>query len=302
MANGRAAAVEPHDRLAGEAFLAIGEISGRASAARILLAAPLTLAEIETLAASEIEVADQTTFDPEHGGVRSRRQRRLGALVLGEQTLPVTPGPEVAEALARGVAASGLQSLPWTKPLQQWRARVAFLRAHAREADACEGTWPDLSDLHLQATAVEWLTPYLLDKTSLAEITPALLQQALEALLPWDLRRRLEIEAPSHYATPAGSNIGLDYATEGGPILSVRVQELYGLASHPALAAGRVPLTLELLSPAHRPIQITRDLPGFWRGSWASVKTEMKGRYPRHLWPDDPAAAQPTTRAKPRGS
>ena len=124
----------------------------------------------------------------------------------------------------------------------------------------------------------------------------------MKALLPYDLQRRLEAEAPTHFETPAGSRIPLDYGAEAGPLLSVRVQELYGLAAHPTVAKGKVPLTLELLSPAQRPIQITRDLPGFWRGSWAAVRTEMKGRYPRHPWPDDPASARATTRAKPKGT
>ncbi|MFJ5369752.1 ATP-dependent helicase C-terminal domain-containing protein, partial [Bosea sp. CER48] len=139
-------------------------------------------------------------------------------------------------------------------------------------------------------------------RTSLASIQPSDLDSALAGLLPWEMKRRLDQDAPTHFTAPTGSSLAVDYAAEAGPTISVRVQELYGLATHPALAGGRVPLVLELLSPAHRPIQVTRDLPGFWRGSWAAVKSEMKGRYPRHLWPDDPAAALPTTRAKPRGT
>jgi ATP-dependent helicase HrpB len=228
--------------------------------------------------------------------VQARKQRRLGALVLAEQKF-AAEGPEAARLLAEGVAKHCFDKLAWTKALDQWRDRVRFLRMAEGDAD-----WPDLSDAALKANAGEWLAPFLEGKTGLANISSADLDAALKALLPYELQRRLDVEAPTHFATPAGSNIALDYATEGGPLLSVRVQELYGLSTHPSIAKGKVALTLELLSPAQRPIQITRDLPGFWRGSWASVKTDMKGRYPRHLWPDDPSQAQPTTRAKPRGT
>ena len=295
LANGRAAYVEPHDALAREAFLAIGEIAGRAAAARILLAAPLTLAEIETIAGAKIIIKDELNFDAARGQVQARKQRRLGALVLAEQKLRAQD-PAAAAILAEGIARFCFDKLPWTKALDQWRDRILFLRA--AEADA---GWADLSDETLRSSAVDWLSPFLEGKTSLAEITADDLDAALKSLVPWDRQRRLDIEAPTHFETPAGSRIALDYGAEGGPLLSVRVQELYGLTEHPSIAMGKVALVLELLSPAHRPIQITRDLPGFWRGSWSAVKTEMKGRYPRHVWPDDPMQAQPTTRAKPRG-
>ena len=298
MANGRAAALEPHEALARAPFLAIGEIAGRAGAARILLAAPLSAEEVEALAAERIETREEIVFDRPRAALAARRRRRLGAIVLSEANLPTPGGSEAARILAEGVVALGLERLPWTRAIRQWRDRVMFLRRAEGEAEG----WPDLSDPHLSATAADWLAPFVDGRASLAAIAADDLEQALHALLPWDMRRRLEVEAPTHYETPAGSRIALDYEAEGGPTLSVRVQELFGLATHPALAGGRVPLTLELLSPAHRPIQITRDLPGFWRGSWGEVKTEMKGRYPRHVWPDDPAAAQATTRAKPRGT
>jgi ATP-dependent helicase HrpB len=208
----------------------------------------------------------------------------------------VPPTTDAAEMLARSVATLGIERLPWTKSLEQWRDRVAFL--HAAEGDP----WPDLADGILKETAEAWLGPFLIGKTSLTEIGADTLGQALHALLPYELTRRLEAEAPTHFEAPTGSRVPVDYAAEGGPAIAVRVQELFGLAAHPALAGGRVPLTLHLLSPAHRPIQITRDLPGFWRGSWHAVRTDMKGRYPRHPWPDNPAEAPPTTRAKPRGT
>jgi ATP-dependent helicase HrpB len=160
--------------------------------------------------------------------------------------------------------------------------------------------WPDLSDAALAATVGEWLEPILLFKTGLEQIGIDELTNALECLLPWTLRRRLDAEAPTLFAAPSGSSVPIDY-TDEGPKLAIRVQELFGLDRHPTIAGGRVPLLIELLSPAHRPVQVTRDLPGFWRGSYAAVKAEMKGRYPRHPWPDDPRTAPPTRRAKPRG-
>ena len=176
------------------------------------------------------------------------------------------------------------------------RGRVGFLRA------AGEGEWPDLTDAALGRTVAEWLAPFLGVKTKLSEIGADDLGAALDALLPWTLKRRLEEEAPTHFEAPTGNRHAIDYETAGAPALHIRVQELFGLTQHPSIAGGKLPLTLYLLSPAHRPIQITRDLPSFWKGSWAAVKTEMKGRYPRHPWPDDPASAAPTARAKPRGT
>ncbi len=161
--------------------------------------------------------------------------------------------------------------------------------------------WPDLSDEALAADP-GWLAPFLMGKTRLDEIAPEDLANALGARLTWDLARRLDDEAPTHFRAPTGTAVAIDYAAEGGPAIALRVQELFGLKEHPSLAQGRIPLTLELLSPAHRPIQITRDLPGFWRGSWAAVRADLRGRYPRHFWPEDPAAAAPTARAKPRGT
>ena len=161
--------------------------------------------------------------------------------------------------------------------------------------------WPDLSDQALARNVAEWLAPYLADKTSLAQISADDLSAALDASLPWSLRKRLDAEAPTHFTALSGSSVPIDYEAEQGPTVSIRVQELFGLAKHPAIAGGRVPLVIELLSPAHRPVQVTRDLPGFWRGSYKDVKTEMRGRYPRHPWPDDPLHAPATRRAKRRG-
>ena len=295
MANGRAAAMEAQDPLAGEPFLAIGEIAGRAASARILMAAALTLDDIERIAGGSVETVDELSFDRASASLRSRRRRRLGALTLAEQTRPVAPDDAAALMLARGVLSLGLARLPWTKALKQRRDRVMFLG----QAEA--GAWPDLSDEALAADP-GWLAPFLIGKTKLDEIGAGDLASALDAMLPWDLARRLADEAPTHFKAPTGTEAPIDYEAEGGPSIALRVQELFGLNAHPALAGGRIPLTLHLLSPANRPIQITRDLPGFWRGSWAAVRSDLRGRYPRHFWPEDPAAAAPTARAKPRGT
>jgi ATP-dependent helicase HrpB len=296
MANGRGASLEPHLALARQPFLAIAEIAGGAASARILAAAPITPEEIETLAGDRIERRTELVFDPAAKALRARSVRRLGSVLLGEAPLSVPANEDAARALARGLAGLGIAALPWSDGARQLRDRVTFLR-RAEGPD-----WPDLSDAALADSIEEWLAPHLVGKRGLAEISAGELREALEALIPWDRRRRLDEEAPTHITVPTGSSVPVDYAAEGGPAVSVRVQELFGLAKHPAIGGGRVPLVLNLLSPAHRPIQVTRDLPAFWRGSWSDVRSEMRGRYPRHPWPEDPASAEPTRRAKPRGT
>ena len=294
LANGRAAKLEPTDALARQPFLVIAELTGTAAATRIMLAAALDEASLATIAGHRISEADEVSFDTTAGALRGRRVRRLDAIVLTSEPRPVTASEDAAKALAMGLAGLGIGRLPWTKTQLQMRDRVAFLRAG-------DPSWPDLTDTTLAASASAWLAPYLTAKTRLADIGADDLGNALDALVPWALKQRLEAEAPTHFHAPTGNNHAIDYDGAGAPALHIRVQELFGLTRHPAIAGGRLPLTLHLLSPAHRPIQITRDLPGFWMGSWAAVKSDMKGRYPRHPWPDDPATAAPTARAKPRG-
>jgi ATP-dependent RNA helicase HrpB len=296
LANGRGAHVDPASALAREPYLAVAEIIGSAALARIVLAAPIGLAEIEARFADRIEAKEEITFDPSSASLRGRRLRRLGAIALAEQPVAVAADEPAARTLAAGIAKIGLDRLPWSKALSQWRDRVLFLRRS--EGDE----WPDLSDAGLAARIDDWLTPALVGKTALVQLGTDALGDALTALLPYNLRRRLDAEAPTHFEAPSGSRVPIDYAAEEGPKLAIRVQELFGLARHPTIAGGRVPLVIELLSPAHRPVQVTRDLPGFWRGSYAAVRSEMRGRYPRHPWPDDPLSAPATRRAKPRGT
>ncbi|MFG1229777.1 ATP-dependent helicase HrpB [Xanthobacter wiegelii] len=296
MANGRGAVLEGTSPLARAPFLAVAEASGRAEGARITLAAALPAEEMEALFADDITSGLEIAFDPAAMAVRAREVRRLRALVLAARPQPVPADAETARALARGIADAGIERLPFSAASRQWRERVMFLRAAEGEP------WPDLSDAALAASVEAWLAPFLTGRTSLADISGADVGNALHALLPYELTARLEAEAPTHFTAPTGSRLAIDYGAEGGPAVEVRVQELFGLTAHPAIAGGRVPLTLALLSPAHRPIQVTKDLPQFWRGSWRDVRSDMRGRYPKHPWPENPAEAPPTTRAKPRGT
>jgi ATP-dependent helicase HrpB len=296
LANGRAGNLDAASSLAREPFLAVAEMTGAAATSRIVLAAPVGAEEIDAMFAAEIAVRDEITFDRASASLRARRSRKLGALTLAEQTLPVMPNTETATQLAQDIAALGIARLPWSKAQLQFRDRVKFLRA--AEGDE----WPDLSDAALAQTAAQWLAPFLTSQTALSQIGADDLAAALDALLPWSLRKRLDDEAPTHFTAPTGSNVPIDYDAPEGPKIAIRVQELFGLARHPSIANGKLPLVVELLSPAHRPVQVTRDLPGFWRGSYADVRIEMKGRYPRHPWPDNPLDAPATRRAKPRGT
>jgi ATP-dependent helicase HrpB len=296
LANGRGAAVDQTSALARTPYIAVAELTGTAANGRILLAAPIAQADIELRFADQIESADEVSFDRSALALRARRKRTLHAITLSEAPMALTPSAETARVLADGLIAAGLDKLPWSKPLKQWRDRVMFLRKAEGEP------WPDLSDDALAAQREAWLVPALYDKTSLKEFSAGDLSDALVTLLPWELRARLEREAPTHFEAPTGTMLAIDYEAEQGPTIAVRLQELFGLNSHPSIAKGAVPLVLELLSPAHRPVQVTRDLPGFWRGSYAAVRSDLRGRYPRHPWPEDPASAMPTRRVKPRGT
>ncbi len=300
LANGRGAALEQTAALSRAPFIAVAELTGTAMQGRILLAAPITQAEIEAHFADEIDMVDEVSFDRDAMALRARRRKTLHAITLSETPLTLDPSAETARIFADGLIAAGLDRLPWTKPIKQWRDRVMFLRA--AEKSASENPWPDLSDNALASQRESWLVPALLDKTSLKAFSANDLFEALQTLLPWSLRVRLDKEAPTHFDAPTGTRLAIDYEAEQGPTIAVRLQELFGLTSHPSIARGAIPLVLELLSPAHRPVQVTRDLPGFWRGSYAAVRSDLRGRYPRHPWPEDPASAMPTRRVKPKGT
>lgn len=293
LVNGRAAAVEATSPLLKAQYAVIADLAGAAGRAQVILGAPIDFADIEAMFGDQIETRASASIDTASGALRARRVRRLGKLVLSEAPLERLSGAELKQALLDVVADQGLQHLDWNDTARQTRARVQFLRT--LEPDA----WPDWSDDALQASAEAWLAPALDGASSLKQVD---VSQALLNALDYDQRRRLAAEAPAKFETPAGSSLSIDYESDGGPALDVRLQEMFGEAKHPAIANGRVPLSLRLLSPAHRPVQTTKDLPGFWRGSYAAVRSEMRGRYPKHPWPDDPLTAPPTRRAKPRGS
>jgi ATP-dependent helicase HrpB len=296
LANGRGAAVDQTSALVRAPYIAVAELTGTAANGRILLAAPILQSDIERHFADQIESTDEISFDRGAMALRARRKKTLHAITLSETPMALKPSAETARVLADGLVAAGLDRLPWSKPAKQWRDRVMFLRKAEGES------WPDLSDDALAPQREAWLVPALYDKTALKDLSAGDLSDALMALLPWELRARLEREAPTHFEAPTGTQLPIDYEAEQGPTIAVRLQELFGLNTHPSIAKGAVPLVLELLSPAHRPVQVTRDLPGFWRGSYAAVRSDLRGRYPRHPWPEDPASAAPTRRVKPRGT
>jgi ATP-dependent helicase HrpB len=291
MANGRAASVHEISPLSCEPYLVIADIAGAAGRALVLLAAPIAVADIETMFADEIQTRAAVSVDKASGAVRARRARRLGRIVLSEAPLEKLNAAEMRQGLLEAVRDEGLSLLEWTEAARQVRTRVALMRSI--EGDP----WPDWEDGALLESVEVWLAPALGSRLGDTNVAHALLNA-----LRCDLRRRLDTEAPARFETAAGSSLMIDYEAEGGPALDVRLQEMFGVDKHPSIAGGRVALTLRLLSPAHRPVQTTKDLPGFWRGSYGAVRTEMRGRYPKHPWPEDPLTAPPTRRAKPRGS
>ncbi|WP_157014187.1 ATP-dependent helicase HrpB [Mesorhizobium xinjiangense] len=295
LANGRGGVLDPADPLAREKYLVVADLQGKAQNARIAAAAAVDESDILEWLADRIERRTETSFDAERKAVRSREVTRLGAIHLAERLLPPPQGRAADTAILEAVRAEGPAILPWGKVATTLRHRLKWLHAGLGEP------WPDMSDAALTTRLEEWLLPFLKGKSQLAEISDAALADGLMTLVPYALQHRIEQLAPTHFEAPSGSRVPIDYAGER-PVLAIRVQELYGLDRHPAIAEGRVPLLLELLSPAHRPIQTTADLPGFWRGSWADVRSDMRGRYPKHYWPENPLQAQATARAKPRGT
>ncbi|BCH28321.1 DEAD/DEAH box helicase [Mesorhizobium sp. L-8-10] len=293
LANGRGAVVDAADPLAGEDFLVVVDLQGRAQNARIAAAAPVAEADILAALGDRVERRTESAFDPARRAVRVRETARLGAILLSERMLPAPTGAEADQAILDAIRTHALGLLPWSKEAETLRHRLQWLHS------GLGAPWPDMSDKALIDTLEDWLLPFLAGEAAFSRIDPGAIQAGLLSQVPHDLQRRIAALAPTHFDAPSGSHVPIRYDGEA-PVLAIRVQELFGLDRHPAIAGGTVPLTLELLSPAHRPIQTTRDLPGFWRGSWADVRTDMRGRYPRHVWPDDPINTAATNRAKPR--
>jgi ATP-dependent helicase HrpB len=293
LANGRGAMIDEADPLAGTAFLVVADLQGKAQNARIASAAAVDEEDIRTVLQSHLERRAETKFEAEKRAVRVRETVRLGAIVLSQRMLPSPRGEEADQAILVAVRQHGLALLPWSKAAEELRQRLSWLYR------GLGAPWPDVSDEALIATLDDWLLPFLSGEASFTRVDASAIHNGLMSLVPHELQRQIARLAPTHFDAPSGRHVPIRYDGEW-PVLSIRVQELFGLDRHPAIADGSVPLTLELLSPAYRPIQTTRDLPGFWRGSWADVRSEMRGRYPKHVWPEDPVSAAATNRAKPR--
>lgn len=300
LANGRAALFAEPDALMKHEWLVIADLGSRQGQReeRIYLAAELDPALFDGVLAEQVTVRDELEWDEREGALRAERQRRVGELVLERQTLPGLDEAARGRALVALVRRKGLELLPWTPELRQWQARVALLR-RLDLAEKGASDWPDVSDAALLAGLEDWLEPYLGRVSRLSHFAALDLPGILAALLPWPLPPRLDELAPVAVGVPSGSRIRLDYAEEP-PVLAVRLQELFGLAETPRIAGGRLGVKLHLLSPARRPVQVTQDLASFWTNTYAEVKKDLKGRYPKHYWPDDPLVAEPTARAKPR--
>lgn len=295
MANGRGAELPETERLSASTMLVIADLTGRAAQARILAAAETSRPRVEAFMPEAVEREEQCFFDRDSRQVRARRVTRIGAIILEDSPLPRPAGEQAARALASGVRDLGLQALPFKREADQLRDRLGFLHR------AIGDPWPDTSESALMDRLEEWFVPFQGQTRGLSEVSAASLSEGLLALVPYQFQRDLARLAPTHFEAPTGQRHPIRYDGEE-PVLAIRVQELFGLKVHPVIGGGNWPLLLELTSPAHRPIQTTRDLPGFWNGSWKDVRAEMRGRYPKHPWPEDPANALPTHRAKPRGT
>ena len=296
LTNGRGAYLDPASPLAAEEFIVAVEMDGERREARVFRAAAYSLDILSEQFAQQLRWTETVNWDAERMAVVARRDLKLGAITLRSESLADPDSQQILKALLKGIRKQGLQCLPWTKPLKRWQERVCFLRRIPGD----EQQWPDVTNEGLEAHLMQWLAPYLTGMTRLRDLARAPLKAALFSMLPHRQHQQLDELAPTHLTVPSGSRIPIDYSGEV-PVLSVRLQEMFGLARTPAVADGRHPLLIHLLSPAGRPVQITQDLAGFWQSSYHEVKKEMKGRYPKHYWPDDPLQAQATARVKPKG-
>jgi ATP-dependent helicase HrpB len=297
LANGRGARFGEPQALAKAEFIVAAELDGAEREARIFLAAPLRHTDLEKYFSSQILEHAEIVWDDREQAIRARRERRLGALLL-DSTEIRNPDPEaVQNAALAGLRQLGIAGLRWTPELRQWRARVMLMRQYAV---ASPEPWPDLSDAALAATLEDWAPPWIAGFSRREHFARMDLGNALRSRLSYAQSAIVEREAPTHFAVPSGSTVPIDYLDGEIPTLSVRLQEMFGLSQTPSVAAGRLPLLLKLLSPARRPVQITRDLVSFWNRGYHDVKKDLKGRYPKHYWPEDPYTAEPTRRARPR--
>lgn len=291
--NGRGAAFARMQPLSSAPYLTATELDDQGTESRIFLAAPVVLSDLEQYFGEQIEEDNVITWERQTQSVRARKQVRLGALLLKEMPLADPDPDDILVALLHGIAEEGLEILPWTKSARQFRQRLTFM--HRFNSD-----WPDVADEALIVTLKEWLAPHLYGLKSRDDLQRLNMEAILETMISWEQRRELDTHVPTHLAVPSGSRIAIDYTNPESPILAVKLQEMFGLQETPRIARGRVPLTLHLLSPAQRPVQVTQDLASFWQNAYFEVKKDLKGRYPKHYWPDDPLCAEPTNRTRPR--
>ncbi|HSJ32682.1 MAG TPA: ATP-dependent helicase HrpB [Longimicrobiales bacterium] len=293
--SGAGAMMDAQHALAGQEMIVAAELGGHGRNATIYLAAPMSRAEIELHFATQIDTVTTIDYDDAAGSVRAKEVRRLGAIILSERPARDISSDAFAAALLDAVRRHGLDILPWTAHARELRLRLAFLHHH--DADA----WPDVSDRALIETLDEWLRPWLSGEVKGDALRRVDVAEALLGRVAWDARSAIDRLAPTHMAVPSGSRIAIDYADPAAPVLAVRLQEMFGAADTPRIAGGRVPLTLHLLSPARRPVQVTRDLASFWNAAYFDVRKDLRGRYPKHYWPENPLEAEPTRRTRPRG-
>ena len=291
--NGRGAVLMSPQALTAESYIVVAELDDRRPEARIFLAAPIALDELEAGLGDQIVAETVVAWDAATRAVSARRQRRLGALVLADAPLRDADPARIAAALLDGLRAEGTAGLPWSESARRLRERIAFMARH-------DSGWPDVSDAALTASIDAWLAPHLGGMRRLEDLGRLDLAELLRGMLDWKQRSALDESAPTHITVPSGSRVPIDYTDPDAPVLAVRLQEMFGCTDTPRIAGGRVQLTIHLLSPAHRPVQVTRDLAGFWRTTYFDVRKDLRGRYPKHHWPDDPLTAAPTNRAKRR--
>jgi ATP-dependent helicase HrpB len=299
LANGRGAQFAHAQSLSQREFIVAIDADDRDRDARITLAAPVSREELEEYFSSHLRVSDEVHWEDREQAVLARRVTRLFELEIAERPLREVPPEAARAAMLEGITRLGLTALPWNEESLDLRARMEFVRAQASAAVTAE--WPATDDISLSSTLDAWLLPWLEGMTRAQHLARLSMTQILKGLLSHAQQVRLDDLAPTHFTAPTGSRIRIDYRDELAPVVAVRMQEVFGVLSSPRLAGGRVPVTFKLLSPAQRPVQITRDLATFWQGSYAEVRKDMRGRYPRHYWPEDPAIAEPTRRAKPTG-
>jgi ATP-dependent helicase HrpB len=295
MASGAGAVLAAHDSLGKSEWLAIAQLDGAMGDGKVRLAGPLSLQQIEKFFSHLVREEDGTFWDSKSSSVKSGTRKTLGAIVITEKPSAASDPEKIAATMLQGVRELGLASLPWGDAVRGLQARVQFLRRVMPEAG-----FPDLSDATLSSALEEWLLPYLSGMMRKSDLSRLDMHTILQGLVPHDLLHRMEKLAPSRITVPGGGHYRIDYEGEGDPVLRVRLQEMFGLQSAPQVADGRARLKIELLSPAGRPVAVTQSLETFWRDAYPDVRKDMRGRYPKHSWPEDPLSATPLAPRKVR--